>query len=63
MEKIFKWLGDLAEDFKGENMKPSPPKIPSSNLESDHDIYSKFRKPFQLFPPLEQNNCLVQKTT
>lgn len=40
--KVFKWLGDLAEDFKDENMKPHLLRFRASNIESDHDIYSKF---------------------
>lgn len=40
--KIFKWLGDLNEDFEEEEMKPHLKRFQASNIDSDHDIYSKF---------------------
>jgi hypothetical protein len=40
--KIFKWLGDLSEDFKDEEMKPHLRRFQASNVPSDHDIVSKF---------------------
>lgn len=40
--KIFKWLGDLNDDFKKDEMKPHLKRFQASNVESDHDIYSKF---------------------
>lgn len=40
--KIFKWLGDLNEDFESEEMKPHLKRFQASNIESDHDIFSKF---------------------
>lgn len=40
--KIFKWLGDLNDDFKDSNMNPHLKRFQASNVESDHDIYSKF---------------------
>lgn len=40
--KIFMWLGDLDEDFDGEDMKPHLKRFQASNIPSDHDIISKF---------------------
>ncbi|CAM3688564.1 hypothetical protein [Flavobacterium chungbukense] len=40
--KIFKWLGDLDEDFKEDKMLPHLKRFQASNVESDHDIFSKF---------------------
>ncbi|WP_427874566.1 hypothetical protein [Flavobacterium sp. MMS24-S5] len=40
--KIFKWLGDLNEDFKDESMLPHLKRFQASNVKSDHDIFSKF---------------------
>lgn len=40
--KIFKWLGDLDNDLSDENMKPHLRRFQASNIDSDHDIYSKF---------------------
>lgn len=40
--KIFKWLGDLNEDFKEDEMLPHLKRFQASNVESDHDIFSKF---------------------
>jgi len=40
--KIFKWLGDLNEDFEDEEMKSHLKRFQASNIESDHDIYSTF---------------------
>lgn len=40
--KIFKWLGDLDADFSHENMKLHLKRFQASNIESDHDVYSKF---------------------
>ena len=49
--KIFKWLGDLSEDFEEDNMKPHLKRFQASNIPSDHDIVSKFyfsQNPFSL---------------
>ena len=40
--KIFKWLGDLNEDFEEEHMLPHLKRFQASNIDSDHDIVSKF---------------------
>jgi hypothetical protein len=40
--KIFTWLGDLYEDFSGPDMVPHLKRFQASNIDSDHDIYSKF---------------------
>ena len=40
--KIFKWLGDLNEDFEDSDMKSHLKRFQASNIQSDHDIYSKF---------------------
>lgn len=40
--KIFKWLGDLNDDFKSPKMKPHLMRFQASNIKSDHDIVSKF---------------------
>lgn len=40
--KIFMWLGDLKVDFKKEEMKSHLKRFQASNVDSDHDIYSKF---------------------
>jgi hypothetical protein len=40
--KVFKWLGDLAEDFDGEGMLPHLKLFQARNVPSDHDIVSKF---------------------
>ena len=49
--KIFKWLGDLEEDFKAKNMKRHWKRFQASNISSDHDVYSKFylsQNPFSI---------------
>ncbi|CAI8207510.1 MAG: Uncharacterised protein [SAR116 cluster bacterium] len=40
--KIFKWLGDLNDDFEDPKMEKHLKRFQASNVESDHDIYSKF---------------------
>lgn len=40
--KIFKWLGDLNEDFEPPNMVSHLKRFQASNIESDHDIFSTF---------------------
>lgn len=40
--KIFKWIGDLNDDFEDEKMKSHLKRFQASNIESDHDIVSKF---------------------
>jgi len=40
--KIFKWLGDLNEDFKKPNMKAHLKRFQASNIKSDNDIISQF---------------------
>ncbi len=40
--KIYKWLGDLNEDFEDASMQSHLKRFQASNVESDHDIYSKF---------------------
>lgn len=40
--KIFKWLGDLNEDFKDAQMLPHLKRFQASNVDSDHDVFSKF---------------------
>lgn len=39
---IFKWLGDLNEDFEDSNALPHLKRFQASNIASDHDVYSKF---------------------
>jgi len=39
---IFFWLGDLAKAFESEEMKPHLKRFQASNIESDHDVFSKF---------------------
>ncbi|MBL0261134.1 MAG: hypothetical protein IPQ10_08735 [Saprospiraceae bacterium] len=49
--KIFKWLGDLSEDFEEDEMKPHLKRFQASNVPSDHDIVSKFyfsQNPFSI---------------
>ena len=49
--KIFKWLGDLNDDFKDSAMVPHLKRFQASNIDSDHDIYSKFylsQNPFSM---------------
>lgn len=49
--KIFKWLGDLNDDFKDSEMVPHLKRFQASNIDSDHDIYSKFylsQNPFSI---------------
>jgi hypothetical protein len=40
--KIFKWLGDLDQDFHSLDMQPHLRRFQASNVDSDHDIVSKF---------------------
>src|SRR5690606_22127747 len=40
--KIFKWLGELADDFEPEEMKSHLKRFQASNIPSDHDIAAKF---------------------
>src|SRR5665647_2643673 len=40
--KIFKWLGDLNDDFNDSVMESHLKRFQASNIDSDHDIYSKF---------------------
>ncbi len=40
--KLFKWLGDLDEDFAEDEMQAHLRRFQASNIDSDHDIYSKF---------------------
>jgi len=40
--KIFKWLGDLNEDFEPVKMKRHLKRFQASNIKSDHDIVSTF---------------------
>jgi len=40
--KIFKWLGDLNQDLSDKKMESHLRRFQASNVESDHDIYSKF---------------------
>lgn len=49
--KIFKWLGDLNDDFKDSAMMPHLKLFQARNIDSDHDIYSKFylsQNPFSI---------------
>ena len=49
--KIFRWLGDLAEDFEEDDMKPHLKRFQASNVPSDHDIVSQFyfsQNPFSI---------------
>lgn len=40
--KLFKWLGDLNEDFENESMMPHLKRFQASNIPSDHEVFSKF---------------------
>ena len=40
--KIFMWLGDIQEEFSSEEMKSNLKRFQASNVDSDHDIYSKY---------------------
>lgn len=40
--KLFKWLGDLDEDFRDEDMKLHLKRFQASNVQSDHEVFSKF---------------------
>ena len=40
--KLFKWLGDLSEDFDGDSRKSDLKRFQASNVASDHDVASKF---------------------
>ena len=40
--KLFKWLGDLDRDFDNDEMKPHLRRFQASNIDSDHEIFSKF---------------------
>lgn len=40
--KIFKWLGDLESDFKENSMRSHWKRFQASNIDSDHDVFSKF---------------------
>lgn len=40
--KIFKWLGDLDNDFSSDDMKQHLRRFQASNVSSDNDVYSKF---------------------
>ena len=40
--KIFFWLGDLKDDFKPKEMSAHLKRFQASNIDSDHDLYSKF---------------------
>ena len=40
--KIFKWLGDLNEDFEDDSRKNDLKRFQASNVASDHDVASKF---------------------
>jgi hypothetical protein len=40
--KLFKWLGDLDRDFESDEMKPHLKRFQASNIDSDHEIFSKF---------------------
>lgn len=40
--KLFKWLGDLDRDFDNDEMKPHLKRFQASNIDSDHEIFSKF---------------------
>lgn len=55
--KVFKWLGDLNEDFEEANMKSHLKRFQASNVESDHDIYSKF---YLSQIPSSQNDAFQQ---
>ncbi|MEI2272559.1 hypothetical protein OHD16_10450 [Sphingobacterium sp. ML3W] len=39
---LFKWLGDLDDDFSEESMKPHLKRFQASSIPSDHEILSKF---------------------
>jgi len=57
--KIFKWLGDLNDDFKSEKMKPHLKRFQASNIPSDHDIVSKFyfsQTPFSLTDAFQESD-------
>jgi len=51
--KIFMWLGDLASDFKSDEMKSHLRRFQASNVASDHDIYSKFYLSQNPFSPAD----------
>ena len=40
--KIFKWLGDLSEDFEDDLRKRDLQRFQASNIPSDHDVASRF---------------------
>lgn len=57
--KIFKWLGDLNEDFKSKKMEPHLKRFQASNIESDHDIVSKFylsQNPFTIEDAFQESD-------
>ncbi|MGC9375263.1 MAG: hypothetical protein ACP5DQ_09510 [Bacteroidales bacterium] len=61
--KIFKWLGDLNDDFKGAKMKSHLKRFQASNVDSDHDIYSKFylsQNPFSLEDAFQESDNEVK---
>lgn len=57
--KIFKWLGDLSEDFEEDVMKPHLKRFQASNVSSDHDIVSKFyfsQNPFSIIDAFQKSD-------
>jgi len=57
--KIFKWLGDLSEDFKSKKMEPHLKRFQASNIDSDHDIASKFylsQNPFTIEDAFQESD-------
>lgn len=57
--KIFKWLGDLSEDFKVKKMEPHLKRFQASNIDSDHDVASKFylsQNPFTIEDAFQESD-------
>ncbi|MDR2270449.1 MAG: hypothetical protein LBF27_06025 [Sphingobacterium sp.] len=61
---LFKWLGDLDEDFSGDDMRSHLRRFQASNVTSDHDVLSKFylsQNPFTVedaFQDSDNESCL-----
>lgn len=61
--KIFMWLGDLAKDFKPKKMARHLLRFQASNIQSDHDVVSKFyfsQNPFSIEDAFQDSDNEVQ---